>query len=244
MKVSIVTVVFNDELRIENTILSVLNQTHNDLEYIVIDGNSSDRTVDIIFKYKNKISRVISEPDKGIYDAMNKGLLLCTGDRVLFLNAGDEFHDNKTIESVTQILNKKERSALIYGNVLLKGKNAILRSQPIKNIHKVMVTNHQGCFFNPEIHKKYLYNIDFKIAADYEVIFKMHVNKEKIEFIDQVISKVEPNGVADSNRFLTCYEYFKVRREYDFIGINVCILIWDFSVIASSYFFKYLRGKK
>jgi glycosyltransferase involved in cell wall biosynthesis len=244
MKISIVTVVYNDENRIEETILSVVNQTYKNIEYIVVDGNSNDGTAEIIKKYNSKISKIISETDDGIYDAMNKGLNASTGDRILFLNAGDELYDNQTILSVIQVLKEKEKYALVYGNVLLKGRNIVLKSKPIVNIKKAMVTNHQACFFHTKIHKKYFYNLSYKIAADYEVIFKMRYNNEEFEVIDSVISKVEPNGVADSNRFLTYFEYFSVRRGYEFWGRNVYILVLNYTVVTFSYLFKYFRDKK
>ena len=100
LKMSIVTVVFNGENYLERTIKSIVNQTYKNVEYIIIDGNSKDGTLAIIDKYKENISYWISEPDKGIYDAMNKSLDLITGDFVWFINAGDEIHDNKTIENL------------------------------------------------------------------------------------------------------------------------------------------------
>ena len=148
MKISIITVVYNDENRIRKTIESVINQTYNNIEYIIVDGNSTDNTINIINNYQNKTSLIISEADNGIYDAMNKGLRVSTGDRVLFLNAGDELFDKYIISSIITFLKGKEQYALVYGNVLLKGVNQILKSKPIKNINKVMVTNHQACFFN------------------------------------------------------------------------------------------------
>jgi glycosyltransferase involved in cell wall biosynthesis len=244
MKISIITVVYNDEYRIGGTIESVINQTYDNIEYIIVDGKSNDNSIEIIYNYQNKISRIISEPDNGIYDAMNKGLKFSTGDRVLFLNAGDELYDKHIISSIINFLKEKERCALVYGNVLLKGRNLILKSKPIKNINKVMVTNHQACFFNTKIHKYYYYNLNYKIAADYEVIFKMFNNDEEFAIIDSVISKVEPNGVADSNRFLTNFEYYKVRRGFSFWIVNLYYLIVNFSFILLSYIYKFLRDKK
>jgi glycosyltransferase involved in cell wall biosynthesis len=243
MKISIVTVVYNDEYRIGGTIESVINQTYDNIEYIIVDAKSNDKSIEIINNYRSKISRIISEPDNGIYDAMNKGLKFSTGDRVLFLNAGDELYDKHIISSIIDFLKEKERCALVYGDVLLKGRNLILKSKPIKNINQAMVTNHQACFFNTEIHKYYYYNLEYKIAADYDVIFRMFRNNEKFSIIPNLISKVESNGVADSNRFLTYYEYYKVRRGYVFGFVNVSILLLNVTIVIISYFFKLLRAK-
>jgi len=244
MKISIVTVVYNDEYRIRKTIESVISQTYNNIEYIIVDGKSTDNTINVISNYQNNISQIISEVDDGIYDAMNKGLKVSTGDRVLFLNAGDELYDKDIISSIIILLKGKEHYALVYGNVLLKGRNIILKSEPIKSINRVMVTNHQACFFKTNIHKNYYYNLNYKIAADYEVIFKMYNNNEEFAIIDSVISKVEPNGVADSNRFLTYFEYYRVRRGFVFWIVNFSQLIVNFSFISLSYIFKFLRDKE
>ncbi|RZK61390.1 MAG: glycosyltransferase, partial [Pedobacter sp.] len=99
-KLTVITIVYNNVRDIERTINSVLNQTYPKIEYIIIDGKSTDGTLDIIEKYRSKISKIVSEPDKGIYDAMNKGLALATGDYVLFMNSGDEIYDETTVEDI------------------------------------------------------------------------------------------------------------------------------------------------
>ena len=101
IKISVITVAYNASRYIETTILSVINQTYSNIEYIIIDGGSTDGTVDIIKKYSNKISYWISEPDKGIYDAMNKGINKATGEWINFMNAGDTFHNPDTLSAVS-----------------------------------------------------------------------------------------------------------------------------------------------
>src|SRR5580692_6853172 len=96
-KLSVITIVHNNGRDIERTILSVINQTYFNIEYTIVDGQSTDGTLDNIKKYRDKISKLISEKDKGIYDAMNKGLAATTGDYVLFMNSGDEFYSNDTV---------------------------------------------------------------------------------------------------------------------------------------------------
>src|SRR5579863_7406616 len=97
---SVITIVYNNVRDIERTILSVLNQTYPHIEYIVVDGLSTDGTLEIIKRYKTKISKLISEKDEGIYDAMNKGLAVATGDYVVFMNSGDEFYEAETVSKV------------------------------------------------------------------------------------------------------------------------------------------------
>jgi glycosyltransferase involved in cell wall biosynthesis len=116
-KVSIITVCFDAEDDIEKTIQSVLNQTYNDIEYIIVDGKSTDGTMDIIKIYENRISKIICEPDKGIYDAMNKGIRAATGDVLYFLNAGDRLCDGNIIEKVAKEF-EKSKALIIYGKSL------------------------------------------------------------------------------------------------------------------------------
>ncbi|MCY1133837.1 glycosyltransferase family 2 protein [Bacteroides fragilis] len=113
--VTIITVCYNAETTIEKTILNVINQTYADIEYIIIDGGSNDGTIEIINKYANKISYWMSEPDRGIYDAMNKGIKLAKGDWVSFMNSGDSFYSLDTVEDVVQFI--REEYDVIYGSV-------------------------------------------------------------------------------------------------------------------------------
>ena len=118
-KFSIITVTYNAEKVLEDTIQSVVFQTYRDVEYIIVDGNSKDNTMEIVSKYRNHISKVISEPDKGLYDAMNKGIRMATGDYLCFLNAGDEFHDNETLQKTIHTLKGKELPDVIYGETAI-----------------------------------------------------------------------------------------------------------------------------
>ena len=117
MKVTVVTAVLNDAGHIEQTILSVISQTDIEIEYIIVDGDSKDGTLELIGKYKDKISLLISEPDRGVYDAMNKGIKYSTGDFVYFLNSGDVLL-NPSILSKIKLEELKEKNAIIYGNVI------------------------------------------------------------------------------------------------------------------------------
>ena len=126
-KVTVVTVVFNDVAHIENTMLSVIGQTYKKIEYIVIDGKSNDGTTSLIRQYSDRIATWISEPDKGIYDAMNKGLALASGDYVIFMNSGDEFMDNAVLEHVFDSISGYPD--VIYGHTIGIHKNGKLRQQ-------------------------------------------------------------------------------------------------------------------
>ncbi len=122
MKVSIITAVYNGVKTIEACIKSVLNQTYQNIEYIVIDGGSTDGTLDVIRRYKDKIAKVVSEPDKGIYDALNKGIKIATGEVIGFLHADDVYANNKVIETVSHEM-KSHNIDSCYGDLLYVDKN-------------------------------------------------------------------------------------------------------------------------
>ena len=130
--ISIVTVSYNAVLTIEQTILSVINQTYPNVEYIIIDGGSTDGTVDIIKKYANKIAYWVSEPDKGIYDAMNKGGLKATGDFIQFLNAGDWFENEHVIEKIFKDWYK--RVDVIYGDMIIRRSDSFVLDQRTSHV--------------------------------------------------------------------------------------------------------------
>lgn len=135
--ISIVTVSYNAVLTIEQTILSVINQTYPNVEYIIIDGGSTDGTVDIIKKYEDKIAYWVSEPDKGIYDAMNKGGLKATGDFIQFLNAGDWFENEYVIEKIFKDWYK--RVDVIYGDMIIRRSDGVYYAK-LKICHILKMT--------------------------------------------------------------------------------------------------------
>ena len=116
---SIITVTYNAEKALEETIQSIISQTYKDIEYIIVDGGSKDRTLSIIEKYKSHIAKVVSEPDKGLYDAMNKGLKMATGDYVCFLNAGDSLHEDETVTMMVKSIEKNQFPDVIYGETAI-----------------------------------------------------------------------------------------------------------------------------
>ena len=115
-KFSIITVTYNAEAVLDDTIQSVVAQTYKEIEYIIVDGGSKDKTLEIAKRYAEKLSVIISEPDKGLYDAMNKGIRLATGDYVCFLNAGDQLHEDETLFQIVQSLYESELPDVIYGD--------------------------------------------------------------------------------------------------------------------------------
>lgn len=185
MKISIITVCYNSAATIEKTILSVARQTYENIEYIIIDGNSIDTTVSIIERYNDKISKWISEPDKGLYDAMNKGISMATGNIIGILNSDDTFHSSTVIEEIAAFHSQNSIDASI-GNIIQNrenGKVVRVYSSKFWNPEKLKIgfmPPHPSIFFKRELFSKFdHYNLGFKIGADYELITRFFL-KNKI----------------------------------------------------------------
>jgi glycosyltransferase involved in cell wall biosynthesis len=176
-KFSIITVTYNAEKVLEDTIQSVIFQTYRNVEYIIVDGASKDHTLEIVNKYHNRINKVISEPDKGLYDAMNKGIQLATGDYLCFLNAGDKFHDSDTLQKIVHTLKGQELPDVIYGETAIvdeEGHFLHMRrlSTPAhlnwKSFKQGMLVCHQAFFANRELAINHLYDLQYRFSADFD----------------------------------------------------------------------------
>ncbi|MEM6523610.1 MAG: glycosyltransferase family 2 protein [Bacteroidota bacterium] len=185
-RISIITVTFNAEKFIEKTIKSVINLDYSNYEYIIIDGGSKDNTVDIIGNYKSQIDILISEKDKGIYDAMNKGILLSSGKWVNFMNAGDTFYSRESLSFFKEI---EEDADIFYGDAIMdygstKKKFPIY---PIKKIWKYSPFCHQAAFIKSRVLKEHPYDLKYPIGADHELFYYCYVTNRVIKHVDEVI---------------------------------------------------------
>ena len=213
MKVTVVTAVLNDAGHIEQTILSVISQTDIEIEYIIVDGGSKDGTLELIGKYKDKISLLISEPDRGVYDAMNKGIKYSTGDFVYFLNSGDVLL-NPSILSKIKLEELKERNAIIYGNVVVAYGNieALEKPRPFFNSKmkfKGIGICHQSMFFPGELIRNEKYDLSYNIAADYDHAYRLWRKGTVFLYKDITIAKYDWGKGISSNP----YKLLDVYRE-------------------------------
>lgn len=220
MKVSIITVCKNAQDTIEQTIKSVISQTYSNIEYLIIDGESTDKTLDIVRKYKNRIDTVISEPDGGLYYAMNKGIKKSTGDIIYFLNSGDLLFDKGVITKVVKVF-KETNADIIYGDMALfnssNPEKLIIRHQDQVNnsflVHDTIY--HQSIFTKRYIFQKYgKFDTKYKLSADYEWILRSFIkNKISFHYTSQIITKFLRGGLS-SNEIQSFKERVKILFQY------------------------------
>lgn len=211
MKISIVTVCYNSINTIEETILSVLNQTYQDIEYIIIDGGSTDGTVDIIKKYANRLAYWVSEPDKGIYDAMNKGIAAATGDYINFMNSGDMFASNDVLSSFKNYVS--DDIEIIYGDVKLsyRGKELIRKPLPLCQIISMVPFCHQSTFVKTTELKRRPFNTEYCITADYDFFYNSYKDKKKFQYIPLIVAVYNAtNGVSTDSLSDSMHEKFRI----------------------------------
>lgn len=214
-KITIVTVTYNCQGILEKTINSVLSQDYANLEYIIIDGNSQDGTKDIINKYIDRIDTFISEPDKGIYDAMNKGLKYATGDWIFFLNSGDVFCDNKVLSNVAKCFENK--TDVIWGNVKATRNDQVVNIEyktPFfknKKFFHGMGFSHQSVFVRTSKAKENMFDLTYKCCADYNMMMQLYKSGANFKYCDAYISEVPADeGFSAENQKTQLFEEAKI----------------------------------
>ena len=198
IKISIVTVCYNSYNTIENTILSVINQTYNNIEYIVIDGASTDGTIDVVNKYRHAISYFVSEVDLGIYDAMNKALKLATGDFLYFIGADDVFCDDRIIENVVDKISKED--SVYYGNVRFGDTRHIHWGMFNKWKWGICNISHQAIFYPKSIYKMYMYDLKYRVYADYAYNLNLLIHKVDFRYVNIIFTRYDLGGFSSRNK--------------------------------------------
>ncbi len=232
--ISIITVCLNNAEELEKTIKSVIAQEYTNKEFIIIDGGSTDETLDIISNYKEVISCWISEKDNGIYDAMNKGISFAKGDFINFLNAGDYYHDEEVLKNVASRMQLNNDSGILYGlseNFSTAENLKYLSGNKIdeKVLWKGMPICHQSMFFNKRLFNELgFYDLSFGNMADYEFLLRYLNNsvENKMIFVREPLAKFNLYGLSDLNYLKNLEEIKKVSRKY-----------YDFDFSKKTYFF-------
>ncbi len=225
---SIVTVAFNSASTIEDTIKSLLSQSFQDYEYIVIDGGSTDGTVDIVRKYEDKISFWCSEKDAGIYDAMNKGVSHSKGRFVAMLNS-DDWYEPNTLEIVAKSIEINPDADVITGAVQFwrDGKKDLLCLSKLNGLSRSMTVYHPTSFINRTTHEAFgNFSLKFPLASDYDLILRLWLQKKQFVVIEDVLSNMRLSGISESNWSQSLKDATKVKLQY-FSAITVWLQFFD-----------------
>jgi putative colanic acid biosynthesis glycosyltransferase len=211
--VSIITVVFNNEKDIEQSILSVINQSYENIEYIIIDGGSTDNTVNIVKKYEEHISRWISEPDSGIYDAMNKGIDLSSGAWLFFLNSDDSLSNREIIQKIFE--HDVSSYDLLNGKVMFNDiSKRLFVSRYNRKLYYKNTLSHQGTFYKRALFKDFRYDLHSKVSADYELNLKSYVEHKSLKEIEEIIAICGNQGISKQVLYSGYKEEVIIRSKY------------------------------
>jgi glycosyltransferase involved in cell wall biosynthesis len=215
---SVITVVYNNVQDIERTMLSVLTQTYPRIEYIIIDGKSTDGTLKIINRYKDQVAKIFSEKDEGIYDAMNKGLAAATGDYVIFMNSGDEFYERDTVQKV---FDSSPNADIYYGETEMidaEGKSLGQRRHKApkeftwKDFRYGMSISHQAIYVRRLLAMPY--NLQYKLSADIDWIIRAAHQAKKIVNVNQYVAKYLVGGMSKAKHRESLIERFAIMQRY------------------------------
>jgi glycosyltransferase involved in cell wall biosynthesis len=235
IKISIITPVLNGEKYIEQTINSVLNQNFSNLEYIIIDGGSTDNTVAIIKKYAENITYWSSESDTGIYDAMNKGVALSTGDIIGIINS-DDFYYPEVFFDVANIFND-QKVDVVFGNMRsfneLSGQSIFLKAA-FSKLATNMTINHPTCFLRRRCYDAFSFDKKYKLVADYNLMLNLKVNGYTFVHFDKLVAGMRIGGA--SNNFYVCNRELYIIQS-KFFGIYYALYL-----LVVRYIIKYLKA--
>lgn len=241
---SVITVVYNNVDHVERTLLSVLNQTYPHIEYIVIDGASTDGTLQVIEKYKDRIAKLISEPDKGLYDAMNKGLTLATGDYVLFMNSGDELY---TPETVANVFAAADNADIYYGETeMINDKGESLGQRRHKAPEKFtwrsfkygMSVSHQAIYIKRSLVEPY--DPQYQLSADIDWIIRAAKKAKAIVNVKQYVAKYLVGGMSKAKHRQSLLERFDIMNRY----YGLLPTIFNHFIIAFNLGWYWLRHRR
>ncbi len=240
---TVITVVYNNVKHIERTLLSVINQTYKNIEYIVIDGASSDGTLEIINQYRNKIATIISEKDDGIYWAMNKGLNLAKGDYVLFMNSGDEIFENTTVEKIFLF----PYADIYYGETLMINDDLeILGQRRHKSPEKLnlnsfkygLSVSHQAIYIKTKLLQPY--NTNFKLSADIDWILNALKRAKTVSNTNMYVAKYLVGGISKTKHWQSLKERFLIFKAY----YGLLPTLFNHGVITFNLAFYWLKNKR
>jgi glycosyltransferase involved in cell wall biosynthesis len=243
-KLSIITVVYNNVRDIERTVKSVVNQTYSNIEYIVIDGASTDGTLDVLYRYQLQIAKLVTEKDKGIYDAMNQGLALATGDYVLFMNSGDELYAQDT---VAQVFASADNADIYYGetemindagNSLGRRRHKAPARFTWRDFKHGMSISHQAIYIRRALVEPY--NPQYQLSADIDWILTAAKKARKVVNANRYVAKYLVGGMSKKKHRQSLLERFNImKRHYGLLPT-----VFNHAVIAFNLGWYWLKHRR
>lgn len=225
-KFSIITVTYNAGAVLEDTIQSVITQTYRNVEYLIVDGGSKDHTLDIINRYREHIHTLVSEPDKGLYDAMNKGIRLATGDYLCFLNAGDELHEDDTLQLMVHSITGTELPDVLYGETAIVDEEGhFLRMRRLstpenlnwKSFKDGMLVCHQAFFPRRELAEPY--DLRYRFSADFDWCIRIMKKSHTLHNTHLTLIDYLNEGMTTRNHRASLHERFRIMcRHYGYLS--------------------------
>lgn len=216
--VTIITVCRNHAQLLERTIQSVESQTWQDKEYLVIDGASTDETMEVIQRHQASITRWVSEPDQGIYDAMNKGVRMAQGEWVIFMNAGDTFASDDTLRGV---FGSPQDADVIYGDVIKGGR--VKKAEAPHNAHRMFFC-HQSAFVRTSCLRAFPFDTTHRMSADFKQIKQLYLSGKTFKQLDFPVANFDTQGVSNTSRSMGLYDNIRVIRETDCLVDQIRLL--------------------
>jgi glycosyltransferase involved in cell wall biosynthesis len=243
-KLSVITVVYNNVRDIERTMLSVLNQTYPNIEYIIVDGLSTDGTLEIIKRYESRINKLISKKDDGIYDAMNKGLAAATGDYVLFMNSADEFY---SLDTVAKVFSADHDADIYYGETEMiddKGQSLGQRRHKAptnftwRSFKYGMNVSHQAIYIRRSLTEPY--DRQYHLSADIDWIIRAAKKAKKIVNINQYVAKYQVGGMSKTKHRQSLTERFNIMKRY----YGLLPTLFNHAVIAFNLAWYWVKNRR
>jgi len=218
-KFSIISICWNEEVNIQRTCESVCSQNYNDYEWIIIDGGSTDRTLEILEKYSDKITTLVTEPDSGIYNAMNKGISMASGEYIVFLNGGDQFSNRNNLNIVAVA----PQMDILYGDLIITRADGteVIETFPDKLTPNYLLWGwlpHPATFIKMRLFKEFgVYDESFRIAGDYDLFLRLlHKKKTTYYHVKEILAKFFDGGISTNplNRKRLNEEQHLIRKKY------------------------------
>ena len=243
--VSVITVVYNAGNALEETIQSVIAQRGVKKEFIIIDGGSTDGTLDILRKYEKHIDRWISERDRGIYDAMNKGVDLATGRWLNFMNAGDRFASDQVLSSFMSMVRSEDE--FVYGEALVEYPSFSTKFETVglSQMWKRMPFCHQASFVKTALARQLKFDVSYKLSADYDFIYRAYTSGTQFRHIDLIVCLFDfKHSASKENRYLSLRERMNIVRKNDNGFVKHVYYVMQLQYVALAEKMKHILGDK